>query len=232
VQEFYDSEFPLVRLNGMLHRGVDVLAQWRQCASGTAVAGSNEIELLLSRIVELDAELANWELTTPAWLNYGVYSFEQQHTGQPHWIRQLLGHPGSPPIMHYYTSLVNVYGWNLYRMLRIFLNKTIINSISTFPQHTHSIALDLKTSLLIVKKLADDICACVLSILTVPIPGKLDAASEQDICGIRVQGLTPALQLARTCLRGLSGHPESEMRADWLNCVMSFVSRELRRGRG
>jgi hypothetical protein len=229
VQEFYQSDFPLVRLNGILHRAVDVLAQWKRCVSGSTITSRVEIELLQCRMMELDAELACWELTVPAWYTYGVYTTEQRQIGQPRWIRSLLDHPGSPPIMHYYNSLLNVYGWNLYRLLRISLNNSIINSVSTFPLHTCSVALDLNSSLLVVNKLAGDICSSVLSILTISIPGKPEAASEQDICGFRVQGLVPTLKLAHTCLRTLWGHSESQLRADWLDLVISFISQDVLR---
>jgi hypothetical protein len=228
LQHFYNSEFPIVRLTGYMHQGVDLLAQWRQAAASMTNMGPIEIKSLLNRIILLDAELAQWEMSVPLFFTYGVSL--DPHTGQPYWMKSLLAHAGAPPLMHCYESFQNAYGWNLYRALRILLNRTILDSVSTFPLYTHSIELDLKTCLLIVKKLVEDICASVLSILIGYIPGKPPAVSEQDICGFRAHGLVSALELARACLRAAVGDPESQLRADWVGSVLSFIAKKIHCG--
>jgi hypothetical protein len=234
LHEFYDSEFPLIRLGSLMHRSVDLLAQWRQIISRkdtTDLADTEPLlESLLIHVVLLDADLSNWELTAPSFLNYGIFNFEEQRL-QPRWMLDLLDQPGCPPIMHYYDCLQNLYGWNLYRMVRILLNRAILNSVSTFPFYNLPIGLDLQTSLLVIKKMADDICSSVLSALTVSIPGKPPAVSKQDICGFRVQGLAGALELVRVCLGANLENPESQLRADWVDSVISFIANEIHRGK-
>jgi hypothetical protein len=233
LHEFYDSPFPLVRLQNFLHRGVDLLAQWRQIASRKDVVDLVDIEsllkTLLDQVVLLDSGLTNWELTLPSMFNYGSFSLDEKQL-QPPWMLELLNHPGCPPIMHDYDSLQNIYTWNLYRMVRILLNQAILNSVRIFPLYTLPMAMDLQTSLLVIKKLVDDICSSVLSSFTVSIPGKPLAVLKQDICGFRVQGLVGALELARACLRANLGYLESHLRAEWVESIITFISNEIHRG--
>jgi hypothetical protein len=179
LRDFYDNEdFPVLQLAGLMHQGVDLLAQWKAASE----IELNHIKLLLEQISALDMALFNWELGLPQFFKTDIY--ENSLFQKPAWLRSLFAHDGAPTTMHRYDCLQTVFGWNMYRMLRILCNQILLTSGRNYPGLIH---LNIPDMFGVVGKLAEDICASVLAHFITKIPGKPMAANELEICGFRVR---------------------------------------------
>jgi hypothetical protein len=220
LKEFYAEERSIVQLADLIHQGVDLLARYKECTNVPSV-DLFQAQSLLFQLYELDMALAKWAATNEMDAYY-LKTFEDPLLGQPRWMQTLLLYPGAPQINHRYDCVQTAFGWNTYRMLRILLNCTILESKTIHPSlglSNMALALD------VIKSLVDEIRSSVLSSFIVPIPGKTAAENEWDICGIRGFFLTGPLTIASETLQTIFTGPEEEEKADWIDNVRAFIGR-------
>jgi hypothetical protein len=206
---------------GLMHQIVDAVADWSETSKGHQ--SIDHVRHGLEQLFMLDDALEEWEKRLPQF-----WAYEQTDNlaaGYPGWLWALLEQPGSPDVLHKYDSLPVVYGWNLYRMFRIVLNKMILANIVLLR------GLDMQDRplssgserLLAINQLVEDICSSVHAHLSVPIPGKTESLIGAEICGLRTFLLASPLMLASSCLRAKVGNYDAQARADWVDNVLAYI---------
>ena len=208
-----------------MHQGADLLASWREFTAANIIVNSNQALLILRRMRLLDSALADWASNLPSFFSFGILL--NPEAGQHRWVKALLQHPGAPLVMHQYASLQTAYGWNLYRMLRILLNRSILSSRKMFPIYGDENSPDFAHPLFVIRELVNGIRSSVLSHFIVSISGKSVAASEQEICGMRGYFLLSPLMVASACLHAFPEYPDENLGAEWVDTVCSFIRSEI-----
>jgi hypothetical protein len=208
---------------GLMHQIVDVVADWAETSKG--LQSADDVRQRLELALMLDDALEEWKRGLPHFWTYE--RSDNPATGYPGWLWALLEQPGSPDVLHTYDSLPVVYGWNLYRMFRIVLNKMILANIVVLP------SLDMHNQppsraserVLVINQLVEDICSSVHAHLSVPIPGKTESLIGSEICGLRTFLLASPLMLVSSCLRATVGNDDAQARADWVDHVLTYIRR-------
>jgi hypothetical protein len=218
LQDYYQSGLPMVRLSGLLHESVDLLAQLKEDTHAALVDQRHDAQTTAQQILLLDTKLARWESSLPLFFQFEACPTPEFR--QPPWLKNIVTNSGSPSIMHIYDTLQTAHGWNVYRVLRIMLNKAI-TSVQNYDSSNHEI---MPGSMVLMERLVNDICASVLSHFLVPIPGKPTATLEQEICGIRAHFLVSPLTAALTYLRSFPDRPLAKSRAEWVESVLAFIA--------
>lgn len=221
LKDFYSEDRSIVQLADMIHQGVDILAQYKECTAVPSMVDLFEAQSMLFKLYELDMALAKWasEARMDA---YYLRTFAAPFDGQPRWIQALMSFPGAPQVNHRYGCLQTAFGWNTYRMLRILLNRTILESKAIHPNLGLSSMLQ---SLDLIRHLAEEVISSVLSSFVVPIPGKVAAQNEWDICGIRGFFLTGPLTITSEALTEIVTGLEARLKADWVDNIREFIGR-------
>ena len=218
VREYYQStDMPFIKLIGILHRAVDVLAEWNEYL-GSGEKRSSGYHILQS-ISLLDEALEIWKSGRSN--DWGYTESNELLTDQGSWIIPLLMHPGAPAVIHQYSCLSVAYCWNLYRLLRLVLNRALLTANDVERQ---GMGLPSKPqSISTITKHVEDICSSVYAHLRGSIPGRYEALQEQDIVGLRQFLLFAPLYAVRKCLISFATNPMAKVRLDWVENLLAFL---------
>ena len=220
---FYDSDVPVVRLLSMMHLGVDALADLTEYSSPGMENFDQQLQAL-QRIIAIDEALKKWKTSLPAF--FAFEPSEAMTQGQPNWLASLFEVPGAPLVNHEYESLSVAYLWNIYRMLRIILNRAILKNSMLIMGNGSQAGLPPFNNLqpfAVIGQLIEEICSSVYLHLSIPIAGKPESLIGQDFCGIRVFLISSPLRVAGNCLRSIPGNDYTQARANWTDHVLSFI---------
>jgi hypothetical protein len=208
---------------GLMHKIVDAVADWSEISKD--IQSIDHCRQNLEQLLRLDDALEEWKQGLPQF--WAFKRSDNLATGYPGWWCALLELPSSPAILHKYDSLPVAYGWNLYRMFRIVLNKTILAGIVLLPSLDMQIRWHSRGSqrIFMIHQLVEDICSSVHAHLSVPIPGKSESLIGPDICGLRIFLLTSPLIVASSCLRAIPGNDSAQAQADWVDNILTYIRR-------
>jgi hypothetical protein len=221
LKEFYESSsHAMVRLTGLIHRGVDLLALWEESAAAPGFTGQTEQNSLLTQISALDVAFDGWGVALPEHAGFTTHPTPATST-QPNWLRQILEHPGMPRIAHAYASVQIIYAWNLSRMMRMLIARVLLAASLNIPS---SDPTPYKET---IHRMVEDISSSMLSIFTAPIDTKPYADSVLEVCGFRPYLAGLPLDIAKESLQMLPRTAEAESRIAWIEKVLHFTLKEF-----
>jgi hypothetical protein len=230
---------PAINLTKIIHKTVSIWAKWKRYTASPAGTTSNiidPVELLLEAN-ELEVEFQAWEKgNLPATWKFQVFEISASTYGNydPKWVDMILTSDGAPQAFHVYSNLKIAFGWNLFRIARLFLSRAMLEMIpaliASAPEN-----LDLLSKLLdqtpIVRRvwrLTEDICASVLSHFTVLIPNKPDSGSALNVCGLRGYYLLWPLAVVGIILRTLRvPGMDAVKRLSWMKSILLYLQYDL-----
>lgn len=217
---YESSNFPQQRIVGILHQTVDALADWNEHLNSGAGETSNYH--YLRKLYSLDDQLVQW--ANSLHVSWGFEVSTTLLVNQPAFLMHLTTLPGAPTAYHIYDNLPMTYSWNMHRILRLCIHRSILKSTEPGFGEVDLLPSE-EQSLLLIRELFDDVCASVYSYFTVSIPGRSAAVDTQDIIGLRQMLLLLPLNIAMICTRTMPINPVPKARWEWAGSVLAFLSR-------
>lgn len=211
--------------SGLIHQSVNALAMLKASYCSSSSVDPAGIPALLPQLILLDDALITWKVTLSSFTAYRTF---KPSRSQPRWLQKLLDFPGAPEFMARYESITLLLVWNIYRVTRISIARALLKGNQTLAILNQ---VEVTQRLADVERLVEDICSCVLDILTLPIKGKPEAKTFEQVCGFRSYMLMSPLSLAIETLRTTISGEEAETKARWLEQVLGLVMREMHKSR-
>lgn len=201
-----------------MHQTIDTLAEWNEHLN-SGIGGVADYTYL-HRLYSLDSELLQWSLArTTGW---EFEATEDVFVGQPKFLRDLALLPGAPTRFHMYRNLPMIHVWNLNRVLRLAIHRSILRRRG--PRIGGSDLLPpVDQSLVTIREIFDEVCSSVYSHFIVSVPGRNDVNDTQDIIGLRQFLLLIPINVALTSTKELPINPIPKERWDWADKVWSFL---------
>ena len=222
-RELYEtSEHGIVTLSGLMHRTVDLIAEFQEHINIGGGIGEASLYPYLRRMYDLEGGLLAWAASLPQQVTRR--ETVDVLVGQPTYLRNLIMMPGAPEYFTVYGDLPVIYGWNLYRALRIALHTAILRSTQAEIDSGSMLASE-EESLWTIRNEFDELCSSVYSLFMVPVTGRTETSETESLIGLRqVFALLP-LRVATHFLQTLPTNPVSTERWSWVQHVVLFLFR-------
>lgn len=223
LKEVYESsKFAMLRLTGMVHRGVDLLALWKDALATPDTTDPAEFKTLLEQLDMLGQIIDAWDPALGLRTQMAHHQTPAAST-QPRWLRRVLDHPGVPRVSHQYAVVQVIYVWNLARIVRIKIATALLNASFEHPEYNISASHQLD----VIADNVENACASIFPIFTMPIDTKPYAETSNDVCGFRAHMAIQPLVAARNALPLLPQTGTVVARAAWVNEVLNFMMEEF-----
>jgi len=228
-RELYEnSQHPIVRLSGLIHKTVDLIAEFQEHINTGGGTGEASLYPYLRKMYDLDGELFQWVASL------GEESKYEGHVSilvdKPSYLQNLMTMPGAPDRFIIYGDLPLAYMWNLYRVLRIALHSAILKS--TQPDMDNETMLSSEEeSFWTIRSEFDELCSSVYSYFIIPVAGRSETSDTESLIGLRQFFLLLPLRISMNTLQTLPTNPVPRERWRWVQHVVLFLFRLNHMGR-
>ncbi|KAF2809759.1 uncharacterized protein BDZ99DRAFT_571519 [Mytilinidion resinicola] len=229
-----------IRLSKVIHSVVSIWSKWRRHVAMPAGTSSHSIDplQLLMEANELDIAFQTWEEENlPDDWKFQILENRASIYGQydTKWVDMLLKSEGAPLEVHVYDSLKIIFGWNLYRTARLFLNIAMHEIIGVLMLSSPTgaspaidpVLLDRSHIECQMSRMVKDVCASVLPQFTVIIRTKEDSSSASNVCGLRGYYLLWPLAVTSQVLISDSLVGIDPKRLEWIQNVLIYLKNDL-----
>lgn len=188
---------------------------------------ATEADAHMREAVELDSGLESWYRDLPPEWSYKAEPITT--TNRSPWIESLFSLPGAPKTMRQHFSPFGALCCQLYHVVRLHLNLTMIDElISVYQiQHLHSATIENLSFQVLAQ--VDAIMECVPSTLGISPSG----SPGEPQTGNDVQGMNgfdvmwPLISVLKCFRRETIRATDKEGRGRWIKHVLEFLGREL-----
>lgn len=228
-----NRDAPPNMLYGMMYETAHFIADWNErkidCDIKTLLCFGRE---QIKEGQKLDTRLVEWMESRPE--PWDVQKLDNCEKIVPIWLRGLYASKGAPRTLHMYTAFHIAHRWAFWRSTRItlhgvLLDMTVLQTANATTTEERDSYLSIEQVLQIrMYELVDDLCQSIFASFVVPIAGKPDPTSIDDVAGIRAHAiLWPLYRAGMTLKRNSMRRLDSHQRFEWVRSALEFLNAEM-----
>lgn len=228
-----NSHMAINMLPGLMYETANFIAEWNErkldCEKDTLLSFSHTH---IKEGQDLDARLVAWMKSRPP--EWDVQKLDNCEKVVPQWLKGLYMSKGAPSTLHMYSAFYIAHRWAFWRSTRVTLHGVLLDAVVL--QIAHARTVEGRDEYLTIQQvlqvrmydLVDDLCQSMFASFVVPIPGKPEPSSIEEVAGIRAYALLwPLYRAGMTLKREPMRRLDIHQRFEWVRSALKFLNLEL-----